>query len=241
METLERANRDRLSLNTSEHEAIRRALGLGAELHADIYRSCAMPRTATLHGAAPDESETVLLVIDLISDFSFDDGEKLARAAQRIANNVANLCRRARKAGVPIIYVNDSGGRWRSDRSELLERCCHAQSLGRTIVQRLEPADRDYFIFKPKHSGFFATPLDALLEHLGARTLILTGITIEQCVLFTAMDAYVRNYELVVPRDAVAGLKLRNQALQILGEVLKASIIDAASLRLVKRRKRTQR
>lgn len=71
--------------------------------------------------------------------------------------------------------------------------------------------------------------------------MILTGITIEQCVLFTAMDAYVRNYELVVPRDAVAGLKLRNQALQILGEVLKASIIDAASLRLVKRRKRTQR
>ncbi len=200
-----------------------------------------MPRTKTLHGAAPDESETVLLIIDLISDFSFVDGAELARAARRIVRNVARLSRRARESRVPVVYVNDSGGRWRSDRSELLERCCRPESRGRTIVQQLAPEERDYFIFKPKHSGFFATPLDALLEHLGARTLILTGVTVEQCVLFTAMDAYVRDYELVVPRDCVAGLKLRAQALRLMDQGLKAKVIDSPRVRVARQRRRSRK
>src|SRR5918999_997811 len=179
-----------------------------------------MPRTATLHGAAPDESVTALLILDLISDFEFEDGDKLARAARRIVANISKLSQRARSAGVPVIYVNDNRGRWRSDRSELIERCCRPDSRGRKLVERLAPGDDDYFIFKPKHSGFFATPLAALLEHLGARTLILTGVTIEQCVLFTAIDAYVRDYELVVPRDCVAGLNLRQQAMTLMTNVL---------------------
>src|SRR5690606_39996840 len=77
-----------------------------------------MPRTSTLHGSAPDENETAVVILDLISDFEFENGSKLARAAQRIAGNVARLSARAREAGVPIIYLNDNRGRWRSDRSE---------------------------------------------------------------------------------------------------------------------------
>jgi nicotinamidase-related amidase len=190
-----------------------------------------MPRTATLHGSAPDENVTALLILDLISDFEFEDGHKLARAAQRIVGNVAKLSARARKLGVPVVYVNDNRGRWRSDRSDLIARCSRPESLGQPLVQRLAPDRDDYFIFKPKHSGFFATPLAALLEHLGTRTLILTGVTTEQCVLFTAIDAYVRDYEIVVPQDCVAGLRHTRAAMTLMADILKARTGASSRLR----------
>lgn len=190
-----------------------------------------MPRSATLHGSAPDENPIALLVVDLISDFRFEDGARLARVARRIAGPVAKLCVRARRAGVPVIYVNDNRGRWRSDRTQLIERCLRADSLGKRIVEQLAPDPRDYFIFKPKHSGFFATPLAALLEHLGTRTLIIAGLTVEQCVLFTAIDAYVRDFQLVVPRDCVGGLQLTTPSLLHMERILKAKVISSARVR----------
>jgi nicotinamidase-related amidase len=196
-----------------------------------------MPRSATLHGAAPDEHASALLIIDLISDFAFEDGRALARAARRIVDNVARLSARARAAGVPVVYINDHRGRWRSDRTELIARCSHPDSLGRPILERLAPEPRDYFIFKPKHSGFFATPLEALLRHFGARRLILTGVTIEQCVLFTAIDAYLREYDLIVPPDGVAGLKLRAPTLRMLEDVLKAKLPSCSRIALPKRKR----
>lgn len=200
-----------------------------------------MPRTATLHGAAPDEHVTALLIVDLISDFEFDEGRTLARAARRIVGHVALLAQRARAAGVPVVYVNDHRGRWRSDRTELIERCTRQGSLGRPIVEQLAPGEHDYFIFKPKHSGFFATPLAALLEHFGARTLILTGVTIEQCILFTAIDAHVRNYELTVPSDCVAGLELRAQAMKLIEQVLRADVPRSSQIRFPAQRRARRR
>src|SRR5690606_41833731 len=100
-----------------------------------------MPRTSTLHGSAPDENETAVVILDLISDFEFENGSKLARAAQRIAGNVARLSARAREAGVPIIYLNDNRGRWRSGRSELIPRCPRPGSLGRAPGDRLVAGD----------------------------------------------------------------------------------------------------
>jgi nicotinamidase-related amidase len=190
-----------------------------------------MRKNSNLHGSAPDEHPIALLIIDLISDFRFPDGEKLARAARRIAPPIARLSKRARASGVPIIYVNDNRGRWRSDRTEMLERCSAPGSLGKAVVEELAPENVDYFIFKPKHSGFFATPLAALLEHLGARTLILTGVTTEQCILFTAIDAYVREYELSVPRDCVAGVRLAKPALTHMERVLKANTPSSTRVR----------
>lgn len=110
-------------------------------------------------------------------------------------------------------------------------RCTQKDSLGRSIIEQLAPDERDYFIFKPKHSGFFATPLAALLEHFGAHDLILTGVTVEQCVLFTAIDAHLRNYRLTVPRDCVAGLELRPQALRLIEQVLRADVRHSPHIR----------
>jgi nicotinamidase-related amidase len=197
-----------------------------------------MRKNSDLHGSAPDEHPIALLIIDLISDFRFEDGEKLARAARRIATPVARLSTRARASGVPVIYVNDNRGRWRSDRTEMLERCSGSDSLGKDVVEELAPQDEDYFIFKPKHSGFFATPLAALLEHLGARTLILTGLTTEQCILFTAIDAYVREYDLIVPRDCVAGIRLAKPTLTHMQQILKANTSSSTRVRLQQARRR---
>lgn len=156
------------------------------------------------NGAAPDRSAVALLVLDMVSDFSFPGGAAMARAALPVARRIGRLADRARKAGVPIIYVNDNLGRWRSDFPGLVRHCRRDGSRGAPILDEIAPEPRDYAVLKLRHSGFFATPLATLLEYLGARTLVLTGAAMHQCVLFTANDAYVREYRLWIPRDCVA-------------------------------------
>jgi nicotinamidase-related amidase len=168
-----------------------------------------------LHGAAPDQSAMALLVLDMISDYAFEGGDELLRAAGAVAPRIAQLKRRAAAAGVPTIYVNDNGGRWRSDFGGLLRRCARRGMPGAAIARQLRPAADDYRVLKPKHSGFFATALDTLLQYLGVRTLVLTGATSHQCVLFTANDAYVRDLRLVIPRDCIAARRAADTALAL--------------------------
>jgi nicotinamidase-related amidase len=194
-----------------------------------------MARSATLHGSAPDEHPFAMLILDLISDFRFEDGPALLRAALPAARRIARLKERARAAGVPVIYVNDNRGKWRSDRTQLIADCLNGDSPGHELVGLIAPQPDDYFIFKPKHSGFFATPLAALLRHLGARKLILCGVTLEQCVLFTALDAYVRDIELFVPRDCVAGLVQTRAILTHLQRVLMARTSPSLTIRFTRR------
>ncbi|MCU0757706.1 MAG: cysteine hydrolase [Steroidobacteraceae bacterium] len=168
-----------------------------------------------LHGAAPDRSTMALLVIDMISEFAFEGGDELLRSAGAVAPRILALKRRAAAAGVPTIYVNDNGGRWRSDFGGLLRRCARRGKPGAAIARLLRPSPEDYRVLKPKHSGFFATALDTLLQYLGARTLVLTGATSHQCVLFTANDAYVRDLRLVIPRDCLAARRPADTALAL--------------------------
>jgi nicotinamidase-related amidase len=163
-----------------------------------------LSRNSDLHGAAPDKCPAALLLIDWINDLEFDGGEKLFPAALNAARAVAALRKRARQAGVPVIYCNDNFGKWRSDFRSLLEHCLNDDVRGRPIAELLAPDEEDYFVLKPKHSGFHSTTLDVLLAHLGASTLILTGIAGNFCVLFTAHDAYMRDFRLLVPRDCTA-------------------------------------
>jgi nicotinamidase-related amidase len=167
-----------------------------------------MPRspgkTQDLHGNAPDECRVALLIIDMIQAFDFQGAEAMLPRALAAAKAIAALKQRARQAGVPVVYVNDNFGRWRSDFRSLLEHCLREGVRGKPIAELLKPDQDDYFVLKPKHSGFQFTTLDVLLAHLGAQTLILTGVAGNFCVLFTAHDAYMRDYHLVVPRDCVA-------------------------------------
>jgi nicotinamidase-related amidase len=181
------------------------------------------------------DSRTALLILDMVSEFRFPDAERVLRGARRPARAIARLKGRARRAKLPVIYVNDTAGKWESDPREFLQRCLAREARGRDVVELIAPdLDRDYFVFKPRHSAFFGTPLESLLGRLGSRRLILTGITSHQCVLFTGIDAYVRDYEIDVPADCVgAGSRVETQhALFIAEHALRARIGSSASLRL---------
>src|SRR5688572_22751821 len=146
-----------------------------------------MPRrNSDLHGNAPDKSDVALLLIDVINDLEFEDGAKLLEHALPAAKRIAALKRRCRAAGVPVVYVNDNFGRWRSDFNAQVLHCLEDGVRGRPIAELLRPDDEDYFVLKPKHSGFFSTTLDLLLEYLEVRKLILAGFAGNICVLFTA-------------------------------------------------------
>ena len=161
-------------------------------------------RRGTLNGSAPDQSSVALLLIDVINEFAFPEAPELLRRARPMAHALRRLKRRAKASGVPVIYVNDNFGRWRFDFDAVVERCVRDESPGHAIARLLVPEPDDYFVLKPKHSGFYASSLGVLLDYLGAKRLILTGLTTSQCVLFTAADAHMRDFELLVPRDCVA-------------------------------------
>jgi nicotinamidase-related amidase len=156
------------------------------------------------HGCAPEQSTTVLLLVDVINDFDFPQGKDLLKAALPAAKKIAVLKEWLRRRNVPAIYVNDNFGRWQSDFRTQVERCLQASSPGSAIARLLIPDEKDYFVLKPKHSGFYCTSLDVLLSYLGAKKLIVTGFAADICVLFTANDAYMRDFELTIPHDCIA-------------------------------------
>jgi len=185
-----------------------------------------------LHGNAPDKSDIALLLIDVINDLEFKGGDELLRDALPAARKIAHLKERAQQAGVPVIYVNDNFGRWRSDFKKIVSHCLRDHVRGRPIAELLAPDDDDYFVLKPKHSGFFSTTLDLLLKYLGVRKLVITGFAGNNCVLFTANDAYLRDYQLVVPADCTASIRTEENeyALKQMQQVLKASIPTASAV-----------
>ena len=187
-----------------------------------------------LHGSAPDKSGAALLLIDVINDFDFPEGAQLLHLALPVGKNIAALKTRAKAAGIPSIYVNDNFGRWQSDFKKIVAHCSEENALGKEFVEMLPPDDDDYFVLKPKHSGFYSTSLDLLLTHLTAKNLILTGIAGNNCVLFTANDAYMRDYKIFVPSDCVvSNTEQENEhALKQMETVLKADTKVAAELNL---------
>jgi nicotinamidase-related amidase len=191
-----------------------------------------LSKSEDLHGAAPDKCAVALLLIDWINDLEFDSGDRLLPGALQAAKATAALRRRAKQAGVPVIYCNDNFGRWRSDFRSLLGHVLNDDVRGRPIAELLSPDEHDYFVLKPKHSGFHSTSLDVLLAHLGASTLILTGIAGNFCVLFTAQDAYMRDFKLVVPRDCIASEEESDNrhALEHMAKVCKADTSASAGI-----------
>jgi nicotinamidase-related amidase len=187
-----------------------------------------------LHGNAPDKSDTALLLIDVINDLEFDEGEALLKHALPMAPRLLALKRRVKASGVPAIYVNDNFGRWQSDFNKQVEHCLHDGVRGQRVAELLRPDEDDYFVLKPKHSGFYSTGLDILLHYLGVKRLVITGIATNICVLFTANDAYMRDFELLVPADCVAANSEEETryALEQMKAVLKADIRPSTELAL---------
>jgi nicotinamidase-related amidase len=197
-----------------------------------ISASAMASKSSDLHGNAPDTADTALLLIDVINDLEFPGGEQLLRHALPMAEQLVELKRRAKAAGVPVIYANDNFGRWQSNFHAQVEHCLNDGTRGRPIAELLRPEEDDYFVLKPKHSGFYSTTLELLLTHLETTTVIVTGIAGNICVLFTASDAYLRDYRVVVPADCTASNSPEENraALELMRKILKADIRKSAEI-----------
>src|SRR5947209_16581689 len=203
-------------------------------------------KNVDLHGSAPDKHKVALLLIDVINDFDFPEADQLMKHARPMARTLLRLKRQAQKAGVPVIYVNDNFGRWKSDFRRTVDYCAR-HGHGRDIVRLLRPEENDYFVLKPKHSGVFSTTLETLLRYLETQTLILTGLAGNFCVLFTANAAYMSDFNLFVPSDCtVSNSKTENDsALALMRKFLKADTRSSSGIVLPgthkKSRKRRRR
>lgn len=191
------------------------------------------PSPPDLHGNVPDNAASCLLIIDMINPFEFEDADKLFPAIVQSAHCIARLKQRATSAGVPTIYVNDNFGKWQYDFRRLIDHCLKKHCPGQAVAELLRPAEEDYFVLKPKHSGFFATPLELLLKFLGTQRLIVTGVAGDNCVLYTAADAYMRDYSLSIPADCTASIDAASNetALRHMAASLKADIRSSAAVR----------
>ena len=194
--------------------------------------------THTLHGNAPDHSPLALVIIDMINDLEYPGGEALFASGLPVAQRIAALKRRAQAAQIPVIYANDNFGRWRSDFRQVVAHCLYDGVRGQPLAELLKPDQDDYFVLKVKHSAFFASTLEILLKYLGVRALLLTGIAGDNCVLFTANDAYMRDLALYVPADCSASISAEenSRALAYMQRVTKADIRPSSELDLAELR-----
>ncbi|MDB4991091.1 MAG: isochorismatase, partial [Myxococcaceae bacterium] len=156
-----------------------------------------------LHGNAPDKCGVALLLIDVINDLQFPGADRLLQSARPAALELAALKERAARAGVPCIYANDNFGRWRSDFNTQVQHVRDG-TRGASLAELLAPSERDYFVLKARHSAFYQTCLELLLEHLGVKAVIVGGFTTDSCIHFTASDAYLRGLGLTILRDGCA-------------------------------------
>lgn len=175
-----------------------------------------------------------LLLIDVINDLEWEGGEQILPQARAMAEKLSALKQRAREHGIPAIYVNDNFGQWQSDFRRLVEHVLQDGVRGEAVASHLAPANDDYFVLKPLHSGFYQTTLSTLLDQLETTTLIITGMATDYCVLFTGADAYMRGFKIYVPPDCSAANEAgyHEQALALMERVLKADLTPSDELDL---------
>lgn len=178
--------------------------------------------------------ETALLIIDLINDMSFDAADEMAPRVLAAARTIVRLREAADRAKVAVVYVNDNFGQWHSDRDRLIDHCAGENENARALIDIVRPRSDDFFLVKPRHSGFYATNLPVLLPQLGATRLILTGVAADICVLFTAADAHMRDYRIWCPADCVAATteERTGWALNVMESAMRAEVRPTGELGL---------
>ncbi|CAK6470086.1 isochorismatase family cysteine hydrolase [Peribacillus castrilensis] len=172
----------------------------------------------------PESPSFALLIIDMINDFDFKYGNMLLAHTKLIVNPILKLKKQMKEKGFPIIYINDHYDLWQADFDKIIDICKNEGNA--SLIERIKPQQDEFFLIKPKHSAFYGTALNTLLKRLNVDTLIITGIAGNICVLFTANDAYMREYKLWIPKDCIASASKEDNhyALKMMNHVLKASI-----------------
>lgn len=174
------------------------------------------------------ESRTALLVVDMLNPYEHEDSERLASQVAEALPGVEALLASAREQEVPVIYVNDNFGDWNSSSEELAE---HAkQGTHPELVEPVLPPAGASFVIKARHSTFYETPLEYLLDEMAVDRLVLAGQVTEQCILYSALDAYVRHFRVAIPTDAVAAIHdhLAEAALEMMERNMRAELCPAS-------------
>lgn len=172
-----------------------------------------------------------LLIVDMFSRFDFPDAKALEPSALSAAGAIAKLRERFHAADHPVIYANDNFADWQMDFKELIGECLKAEGAPAAIARLLSPAPGDYFVLKPKHSAFLATPLPILLAKLGCARLVVTGMAADSCIASTCYDSKAREYDTVVVPEAVAGVGAKKaRALRLLEDSSTATVVSLKSM-----------
>lgn len=176
--------------------------------------------------------KSALIILDMLNKFDFPEAPQILGRATQAARRIFALKRRLKSRKIPVIYVNDNFGKWHSDWRKIYSESAQPNSAGHKIAALLCPDEDDYFILKPKHSGFYLTSLELLLADLGVQRLILTGVAGNLCVLFTAHDAHMRNLDVTVAKDCIASNTVKDNDLAIhqIKNVLKLSVVSSKSI-----------
>jgi nicotinamidase-related amidase len=179
--------------------------------------------------------KTALIVVDMLNPYEHEDAEKLAASVEGVLPAIGGLRERARDAGLATIYVNDNHGDWESSRKGLVEGAL--EGARPDLIEPILPGPDDLFLAKTRHSIFYATPLEYILGQEEVERIVLTGQVTEQCILYSALDAYIRHLDVVVPRDAVAHIfeDLADASLTLMERNMHAEVCDADECRMGER------
>jgi nicotinamidase-related amidase len=177
-------------------------------------------------------NRTALIVVDMLNPYDHDDADRLTASVEDVIEPIAGLVARAGEADADVIYVNDNYGDWNSSAEELADRAMNGRRPD--LVEPILPPDTADFVIKARHTIFYMTPLEYLLSQKEIGRVVLAGQVTEQCILYSALDAYVRQIDVSVPSDGVAHIHedLAEAALTMMERNMSAELAPAAECRL---------
>jgi nicotinamidase-related amidase len=177
-------------------------------------------------------SRSAVIVVDMLNTYEHDDADRLTESVEGAIEPIAKLVERARESEAELIYVNDNYGDWNSSAEELAERALDGRRPD--LVEPILPPDGADFVIKARHTIFYMTPLEYLLAQKEIDHLVLAGQVTEQCILYSALDAYVRQLHVSIPTDGVAHIHedLAQAALTMMERNMRAELVSAADCRL---------
>ena len=170
---------------------------------------------------------SALIVIDMLNPYDHQDAELLMQSVENALPPMRELIEQAPGAGLETVYVNDNHGDWAAGRDKLIRRALAGAAP--QLVEPIAPPDEKPFIVKARHSIFYQTQLEYMLRQEGVDRLVLAGQVTEQCILYSALDGYVRHFEVVIPRTAVAHIHedLADAALRMMETNMRAQIAQS--------------
>lgn len=175
------------------------------------------------------ETSAALVVVDMLNRYDHEDAEPLKESARAVVPTIARLVAQAREGAAHMVYVNDNHGNWGAGRRALAEWALEGAEP--ELVRPIVPQSGTPFLVKARHSIFYATQLEYMLRQQGVDHVVLAGQVTEQCILYSALDAYIRHFRVTIPRDAVAHIRsdLADAALEMMASNMRADIVDAGA------------